>query len=241
MSTEVVVYDHLDPCTYLPGRTARLPLRIPIRTLTGEEFDARLNQGDRRTGAYLYRPTCPACRACEPIRLDAFEFRPHQTQRRVLRKGNEALQTIVDSPSVDAQRVALYNAHRLGRGLAQADGEIDESGYAGFLTETCCRTLEIQYRLKDDGASSGRLIGVAICDQGRMSLSAVYCYYDPELARLSPGVYSVLKQIELCREWGLRYLYLGLYIADSPHMSYKARYLPHERLIEGQWRRFPGT
>ena len=79
---------------------------------------------------------------------------------------------------------------------------------------------------------------MAICDQGRESLSAVYYYYDPAVAHLSPGVFSVLTQLDLCRARGLRYLYLGLYIAESPHMNYKARYLPHERLIEGKWRRF---
>ena len=43
---------------------------------------------------------------------------------------------------------------------------------------------------------------------------------------------------EACRAWGLRYLYLGLYVADCRHLAYKARFLPHERLIQGEWRRF---
>jgi arginine-tRNA-protein transferase len=48
----------------------------------------------------------------------------------------------------------------------------------------------------------------------------------------------VLKQIGLCRQWGLRYLYLGLYVAGNRPWPYKARYTPHERLIDGAWQRF---
>ncbi|HEY1537258.1 MAG TPA: hypothetical protein VGF76_24725 [Polyangiaceae bacterium] len=48
----------------------------------------------------------------------------------------------------------------------------------------------------------------------------------------------MLKQIELCKSWGLRYLYLGLYISDSERMRYKARFLPHQRRIDGVWRTF---
>ena len=51
-------------------------------------------------------------------------------------------------------------------------------------------------------------------------------------------VFSILKQIELCRRMNIRYLYLGLFIADNRHMSYKARFRPHERLVAGTWTRF---
>lgn len=104
--------------------------------------------------------------------------------------------------------------------------------YRSFLCDTCCDTFEIAY------FHGGQLAAVAICDRGRTVLSAVYCYYDVALSQLSPGVFSILTQIRLCREWGLKYLYLGYYIAESRHMSYKARYYPHERRIAGQWTRF---
>ena len=55
---------------------------------------------------------------------------------------------------------------------------------------------------------------------------------------MSLGTYCILKQIEACRAWGLRYLYLGLYVADCRHLAYKARFLPHERLVNGEWRKF---
>jgi arginyl-tRNA--protein-N-Asp/Glu arginylyltransferase len=47
-----------------------------------------------------------------------------------------------------------------------------------------------------------------------------------------------MKQLELCAMWGLNYLYLGLYIAECDAMIYKARFLPHERLVNGNWVRF---
>src|SRR5436189_6157092 len=118
MSTEVVVYEGLDPCLYLPGRLARMPLRYPAAPLAPAQFDACLAAGDRRTGPFLYRTTCPTCRACEPIRLDMATFCPNRTQRRVLRKGDEALRTSIGPAAVSEERVTLFNAHRHGRGLA---------------------------------------------------------------------------------------------------------------------------
>jgi arginine-tRNA-protein transferase len=51
-------------------------------------------------------------------------------------------------------------------------------------------------------------------------------------------VYSVLAEIELCRRTARDWLYLGLYVEDCRHLSYKARYRPHERLVDGEWRAF---
>lgn len=75
-------------------------------------------------------------------------------------------------------------------------------------------------------------------DRAADALSAVYCFYDPKLAHLSLGTYSILKQITLCWQWGLQYLYLGLYVEGCERMAYKSRFFPHERLIGGRWRRF---
>lgn len=228
---EVVVSDQLHPCSYLANRTARLPLRVPFG-LTPAQFDERLAQGDRRTGTFLYRVTCPACRACEPIRLRIAEFQPRATQRRTKRRGDERLQVTIGPPEVTRERVALYNEHRRVRSLDRGEGDISADEYRDFLVETCCQTIEISYR---EGTA---LKAIAIADLGARSMSAVYCFYDPHDRSLGLGTYSVLKQVELCREWGLEFLYLGLYIAESPNMNYKANFLPHERLILGEWRKF---
>src|SRR5262245_14874048 len=229
---EIVVFDTPHACSYLPDRTARLPYRHPLEKLTPEQFDQRLAEGDRRSGVFLYRTQCPQCRACQPIRLDVEKFRPNATQRRMQRRGDELLIVKTGAPIVDRSRVRLFNLHRDGRGLAADDWPLDEHSYAEFLTDTCCDTLELSY------SHNNSLVAVAIADAGRDSLSAVYCFFDPTFKLLSLGTYSILRQVEFCRATRRRYLYLGFYIAESPHMVYKAHFRPHQRLIDAKWADF---
>ena len=229
---EVLIHDSCEVCPYLPERTARMPLRLPSTTLTRRQMDLRLARGDRRSGPFLYRTECPSCQACEPIRIEVDRFEFSRSQKRVFRRGERELRVEVGEPIVDNQRVTMFNAHRDARGLVGRDGDIDEYGYDSFLVQSCCDSFEVRYRLEDE------LVGVAICDRGDESISAVYCHYNPVYRHLSLGTYSILKEIELCREWGVPFLYLGLYIVESPHMSYKANFLPHQRLIDGRWETF---
>jgi arginine-tRNA-protein transferase len=230
---ELVVYDALHPCPYLEGRQARLPMRLPARRLRPDELDARLAEGDRRHGAFLYRPSCPGCVACEPIRIPIADFTFSRSHRRALAKGRRALSIEVGEPVADLERLALYERHKRGRGLDQGSTEpLRLDGLSSFLVERCADAFELRYR------HARELVGVAVVDRGATALSAVYCYWDPAYAQLGLGTYSILEQVELCRAWGMAHLYLGLFIEDNARMRYKARFRPHERLIDGAWRRF---
>lgn len=235
MVATFIVYDELDRCPYLSGHVARLPLRVPARPLTRGEVDAALKAGDRRQGVFLYRPSCPACRACEAIRIPVEDFKLSATHRRTLRAGDAKFRLVVGRPVADEARAALYARHKWGRGLTTSDDQeetTDIETYAAFLVETCCESLE--FSLWD----GDRLVAVAVTDRGESALSAVYCCFDPEYARYSPGTYMILKQWEYCRAEGLAHLYLGLYVAESAHLSYKGTFRPHERRIDGSWQRF---
>jgi arginine-tRNA-protein transferase len=148
------------------------------------------------------------------------------------RRGDALLRVKIGEPVIDQNRVRLFNLHRDVRGLSSGDSALDHQSYAEFLTDTCCHTVEFSYWHEN------KLVAVAIADLGQVAVSAVYCFYDPAFKLLSLGTYSVLREIEFCRETGRRYLYLGFFIAESPHMSYKARFRPHQRLVDGIWTEF---
>ena len=225
-----VVQDQPQPCPYLPNLMARMPLRLPIGKLSGEMSDALLALGYRRSGDFVYRTQCANCEACEPTRVRVQDFVWTDSLRRVLKRGDATIQVRAGTTQSDPQRVALFNAHRLGRHLARDEEPIDEEGYRSFLVDSCCDTVELSFWLED------RLAAISIVDQTRYSLSAVYTYFDPQLARFSLGTYAILKQFERAQRLNLQYVYLGMYVAANPHLNYKARFLPQQRYIAGQWR-----
>lgn len=226
---ELVVFDEQHDCPYFSGRPARLPLRFPVRQLEHEELDERLAVGDRRQGPMLYRPSCPDCAACVPIRIEVARFDFGRSHRRIYARGMRDFTLELGPPTADQRRVELYNRHKLERGLGDDESRIEEAGYRAFLGDTCCDSYEL--RILHNGA----LIGVSVFDCGASALSAVYCYYDPDYSRWSLGTFAILREIELCRALGLRYFYLGLYVEGCPAMEYKARYFPHQERRDGEW------
>ena len=228
---EIVVYDTPETCPYLEGRTARLPLRQALQRITPTEFDEQLALGDRRSGPFLYRPTCPTCSACEPLRLPVAELQLTRSQRRVWKK-NQDLTVEMASASFSEEKLALYNRHKQERGLARTEKPMEQRGYSSWFLRSCARTIELRYRVGE------RLVGVSILDAGARDLSSVYFYFDPDESGRSLGTYSVLFESRWLQQQGGRYYYLGLYAKGSRHIEYKARFYPHERLIGGEWTRF---
>ncbi len=231
---ELIVHDEPHDCPYLPGRQMRAPLRMPVDFLSEAAFDARLRAGDRRIGPFLYRTECPGCVACEPIRVDANAFEPSASQRRVLRHGDARFRIAIEEPSYTPEKFLLYERHKLLRGLAREGESHEPSSYEGAFARSCVGTFELQIRDRDDD----RLVALSILDCGHEALSAVYCFWDPRDAASSPGTYAILRELLMCRDAGWRWLYLGLYVEGCRPMRYKARYVPHERLIGGRWVRF---
>ncbi len=228
----LVVANETEACPYLPGQSMRLPLRMPLTRLTPEQFDHQLAEGDRRTGPLLYKPACAACSACEAIRVPVARFAPTRSQRRVVRRNESDVEVVRVRPTVTAQHLELYNRHSRERGLSLRADLATERDYRFFLIETCVDTWELQYRV------AGRLVAVSILDFGRAAVSSVYHYFDPDEAWRSLGVFSVVRELELCASLGLEWYYLGLYVDACAHLNYKADYWPHQRRMSGVWQEF---
>eukprot|EP00803_Ostreobium_quekettii_P002754 evm.model.scf_527.5 EVM.evm.TU.scf_527.5 scf_527:56635-64501(+) len=84
-----------------------------------------------------------------------------------------------------------------------------------------------QYRV------GGRLVAVGVVDVLPRCLSSKYLFWDPDLAALSLGKVSALKEIEWVRAAAsprLQYYYMGYYIHGCTKMRYKAEYGPSDLL-----------
>lgn len=224
----VVVYDALQECPYLDGKVARMPLEYPREKLMPSDLDRLLELGYRRTGSLLYRTHCPDCQQCLPTRVDTGTFEITRSMKRILNRGERELKMTWGRALVDPERLRLFNEHRAERELSQ-NGPADLADYHEFLVATCVETAELTFHI------DGKLIGIAIVDLGDNSLNAVYTHFDPDYGRYSIGTLAVLKQIQLARQTGRKYVYLGLYVADNSHLNYKRRFRPQQRLIGGNW------
>jgi leucyl-tRNA---protein transferase len=217
-------------CSYLPGKAANLPLKLPGRLLSLGEFDFVLEQGIRRSGLFLYHTACLQCSECQPSRVDVRQFSLSASMKRVQKRGDRSLKIQAAPPIVDEQRLKLFNFHRSQRGLGNPESKYGRLDYENFLVDSCCcETVELSFWKENE------LVAVSIVDCGLNSLSAVYTYFDPAFSKLSIGTFSILKQFEFALASKRQYVYLGMYVAENKHLNYKARFMPQERWIDGRW------
>jgi len=218
------------PCSYLEGRQAVSVFADPEATLSQSLYDQLARLGFRRSGSDLYRPACPGCTACVPVRVP-LPYRRSRNQQRIWNR-NRNLQCRILEPGFNDEHFSLYRRYLRSR---HAGGGMDESTpeqYLDFLTSYWSETRFIEFR--QDGA----LLGVAVTDYLRDALSAVYTFFDPELSRRrSLGTFGILYQLELAQELGLDWLYLGYWIEECRKMSYKSRFRPFEAMLNGRWTR----
>lgn len=218
----------LHDCSYLPDRRARTLFADPQVELDMEAYNTLIQYGFRRSGTHIYRPSCPDCQACVPIRLPVDLFNPDRSQRRNLKR-NQDLEMIETPAEFDDEQYQLYKKYIRTR---HSGGSMDEGGegqYLDFLTSRWSDTVFYEFR------HQARLLSVAVIDRLSSGLSAVYTFFDPEEHSRGLGTLSILREIELCRQLELPYLYLGYWIDSCAKMSYKARFSPRELFHEGHW------
>jgi len=66
-------------------------------------------------------------------------------------------------------------------------------------------------------------------------LSSVYFAFEPAESHRSLGIYSIMKEIDLARDLGKEWLYLGFFVPGSPKMAYKGAFHPREFAVDGTW------
>jgi leucyl-tRNA---protein transferase len=216
------------PCSYLPSQSASLEVRA-VEEATEIEYGQMLARGWRRFGWQVFRPACARCRECRSIRALAQEFQASAGQRRVMRK-NESVRAELHPLFVVPETVQLYN--RYHRFMHEHRGwELQQASMASYHDMFLSGPAHLgrQWLYFDDD----RLMGVAMMDEvPEQAVSLVYFFHEPEWRAQSPGVFSVLTQIEYARAKGWPHAYLGYWIKDCGSMNYKNRFRPYEMLEE---------
>ena len=216
------------PCSYLEKHEARSQVATPSFLITTQVYSELVQHGFRRSGTFTYRPRCDNCRACVPARIDIANFTANRSQRRSW-KQHHGLDATLHTLENRAEYFPLYQRYQKTR---HCDGGMDDDNpdqYRSFLLQSHVESMLVEFR------EEGILRMVSVVDVLNDGLSAVYTFYDPDIAHSSFGTFNVLWQIELCRKLQLPYLYLGYWIKQSRKMAYKANFQPLQGLLQGAW------
>ena len=215
-------------CGYFDDRLSQDLVIDPNDPALAERFEHALGWGFRRSGNIVYRPDCATCQLCRPVRIPVDTFKPNRAQRRCLQRNANIDIRVCPAERTDEQ-FSLYRKYLASR---HVDGGMDrhnETDFDQFLISDWTDTKFLEMR------DNGKLIGVAVTDRVPDALSAVYTFFDPEYSKNSPGTFGILKQIELARDEGRPYLYLGYWIANHPKMDYKKNFTNVETLHGRHW------
>lgn len=216
------------PCNYLPSQEERLLVAVDPILQDSAHYTWLMHQGFRRSGNDIYRPHCLSCQACKSIRLPVADFTPSNSQKRALKRGQHF--SVKISYAIKDSYYPLYEKYI---NEIHSDGAMFPATLAQFesFTESDI-TAQIYLEIYHDE----QLISVAVCDDLNNALSAVYTFYHPDHRKYGLGVFSILKQIDLCQQLQREFLYLGYQIDECEKMNYKSRFKPHQILIDNQWK-----
>ncbi|NIZ62904.1 arginyltransferase [Sedimentitalea sp. CY04] len=218
------------PCPYLADRMER-KLFTALQGDEAEQLNNSLSQqGFRRSQNVLYRPSCADCSACLSARIKVSEFKLSRSQKRTLRR-NANLERRATSPWASEDQYALFRQYLDSRHADGGMADMDVFEFAAMIEETPIRSRVVEY----NNTENNQLTAVSLTDVLEDGLSMVYSFYAPDLPKNSLGTYMILDHIEIAREAGLPYVYLGYWVPGSPKMGYKAGFSGLEIYSRGAW------
>lgn len=221
------------PCPYMDGRVER-NLFAQLRGPGAQELHGELAlAGFRRSHHIVYRPACPGCSGCVPVRIVAPRFRPGRSLRRVIRANADIVSATL-APRADAEQFALFTRYQRARHVGGEMAAMTFTDYRAMVEDTHVETSLFEYR-----DTAGALAAAMIVDHLPNGLSAVYSFFEPHMAARSLGTFMIIDLIQRAAAASLNHVYLGYWIDQCDKMSYKARFQPVEALGRDGWQLLP--
>ncbi len=223
------------PCPYIPGQTERKVVTDLAVQEASDLYDRLSRAGFRRSHSLAYKPACPNCSACIPVRIKVEKFRYTKSFRQIInRNADFSSQDMVAHATLE--QFKLFQRYQKTR---HTGGEMELMGFHDYRamiedSPVDSRIIEFRQRTTDE------LKGVMLADRQADALSAVYSFYDASERRRSLGTFMVLSLILQAIKTKTPYIYLGYWVEESPKMSYKTRFKPVEVFRSGTWQELQG-
>lgn len=220
------------PCPYLPNQVERkLFTKLTGRAVTDRAINSILTrEGFRRSHDLVYRPACPSCSACVPVRIPVKDFSPSRSLRRIAANNRDLVLNAVEPKATD-EMFQLFIRYQLDRHSDSDMSRMTREDFDSMLQEG--ETDTTIYQLRDK--ISGDLLGAMITDKLRDGFSAVYSFFDPTSNRKSLGVQLILSLVSEAKREELPFVYLGYWIKEARKMAYKTRFSPLQALGLNGW------
>lgn len=206
-------------------------------SVPAEIMDRLWAAGWRHFGSYFFRySTQPAedgsPQTITPLRIDLEACTFGKSQRRVLKK-NADLRSEITPARIDDALLAMFQRHKqrfthnVPETLEAFIGPAPERGPCE------CRMIRV--------FEGERLIAASFLDVGQQAASSVYGLFEPEFAKRSLGIFTLLLEIEHCRQSGLQWLYPGYATHEPSAYDYKKQFRGMEALDwgTGEWAELP--
>lgn len=216
-------------CSYLPEQIEQLLVIDEEPGLRAQYYEKLLALGFRRCGDTLYRPACPACRACLPLRIEAACFVASKNQRKLHQRSKHFEARWQQQPSQDY--FPLYQRYIDERHATSSMAPATRSQYQDFLQSSWATSHFLEIWHKDT------LVSVSVTDVAHSALSAVYTFYEPSMQKYSIGTLAILEQLSYALKNDYLYLYLGYQIDDCRGMDYKRRFKPYQVFTDLGWQK----
>ena len=219
-------------CNYLPQRQEKLLFTLPEEPLTASIYQQLLALNFRRSGEQLYTTYCTDCQACQSIRLVANTVLLNSQQRRLHRQAQRSSWHYrLSTMPMNDNYFPLYQSYIETK---HAEGSMSPASPEQMSHLWQVSWLKVKFL---EQYLDGELVAVTVVDCTADAYSAVYTFYRTG-HKLAFGTLAILALIETAKTENIPFVYLGYYIQDCKKMSYKAKFLPQQRFIAGEWHSF---
>ncbi len=204
---------------------------LELNRLKPKNLDKLLSMGYRHFGNHFYRYTHSMHegeRACVmPLRIDLSRFKLSNSQKKILKKNSKA--TVEITPlDLNADVIDLFEEHKY-KFTSNIPDDI-QTFLGEDLPNYPCDIRQVNTFWEN------KLYSVSFLDVGHKSTSTVYGMFSLEYGDLSPGIYTMLLEIEYSTQENKQYYYPGYCYDVSSYYDYKKKFSGLEYYDwEGNW------